>query len=117
MDRLTWGKLCKCRHQVKSHNSIEVDEENKLIGAGKCIKCSCEKFELGCYKMRNQIKEEIKLIYWLLIQSCEEKGVIDNRCISTYEDACDYLVKKGYLKKINDRTYEVTKKGKKLENG
>lgn len=48
------------------------------------------------------------LLLNVLIQSCqEEEGIIDNKCISAYEDACDYLEKKGYLIKINSRAYKI----------
>jgi len=39
----------------------------------------------------------------------KDEEIIDNLCISAYEDACEYLNKKALLKKINDRTYKVTK--------
>lgn len=49
------------------------------------------------------------LLMDVLIQSCleEESIIIDNKCISAYEDACDYLEKKGYLIKINSRVYKL----------
>ena len=33
--------------------------------------------------------------------------------MSVYEQACEYLLKKGYLKSINVRIYKLTKYGKK----
>jgi len=51
------------------------------------------------------------MIMDLLCQMCYEKDgqfeMIDNRCISVYEEACDYLTEKGYLEKINDRMYKI----------
>jgi hypothetical protein len=35
---------------------------------------------------------------------------IDNQCLSAYEDACDYLVEKGYLTTLNGRIYTFKKR-------
>jgi hypothetical protein len=56
-----------------------------------------------------------KLIARLVLQSCstKEEGdliYIDNYCISAYEEACLYLVKKKVFKEYNERTYFITKK-------
>ena len=34
-------------------------------------------------------------------------GEIDNKCISVYEKACDYLKKKGILEEVNSRIYNI----------
>ncbi len=52
------------------------------------------------------------MIMDLLSQTCYDGKdgqfeMIDNRCISVYEEACDYLTEKGYLEKINDRMYKI----------
>jgi hypothetical protein len=49
------------------------------------------------------------IILNMLCQSCEteDETIIDNRCLSAYEDACDYLTEKGYLKNINGRLYKI----------
>jgi hypothetical protein len=52
-------------------------------------------------------KETEELLLDVLYQACGEGDVIDNQCISAYEDACQFLEEKGILKKINDRTYLV----------
>lgn len=51
------------------------------------------------------------LLLDILMQCCsfENSNQIDNMCISVYEEACDYLVDKGYLKTKNGRIYEVIK--------
>lgn len=36
-------------------------------------------------------------------------GMIDNMCISAYEEACDYLASKGYLKTVDGRLYKIIK--------
>ena len=51
--------------------------------------------------------ESDDLLMEVLYQVCGYSGIIDNKCTSTYEDACDYLEKKGYLRKINGRIYEI----------
>ena len=53
--------------------------------------------------------EAAEIILNMLYQACEteDETVIDNRCLSAYEDACDYLTKKGCLKKINGRLYKM----------
>ena len=49
-----------------------------------------------------------ELLLGVLWQCClDGNGRIDNMCISAYEDACDYLAKKGYLKTKNGRIYWV----------
>jgi len=56
-------------------------------------------------------KEEIlKVLLAVLEQSCEDYSedlLIDNMCISAYEDACEILEENGYLNKINDRIYKI----------
>lgn len=51
------------------------------------------------------------MIMDLLCEACYEKDgqfeLIDNKCRSVYEEACDYLTEKGYLEKINDRMYKI----------
>ncbi len=54
---------------------------------------------------------EERLIVELLMEQCgDDKGSIDNMCISTYEEACKYLHKKGVIKKLNDRMYKLDMK-------
>ena len=64
--------------------------------------------------MKQMFKDEILLD--VLMQSCTDENslIIDNMCISCYENACEYLKKRGYLKAINPRIYKLTKYGKKL---
>lgn len=60
-------------------------------------------------------KEFDELLLDVLFQSCgnqEFKGnkpigkpKIDNCCLKAYEEACDYLTAKGYLKTKNGRIY------------
>ena len=49
-----------------------------------------------------------ELLLDVLFQACHNKeGEIDNMCLSVYEDACDYLTNKGYLRTKNGRIYEL----------
>ena len=50
-----------------------------------------------------------EIILNMLYQACETEDelIIDNKCLSAYEDACDYLTEKGCLKKINGRLYKM----------
>jgi hypothetical protein len=72
------------------------------------------KSEIELNAQQDYVKQTIKqdnMIMDLLSQECYEKDgqfeMIDNRCISVYEEACDYLTEKGYLVKINDRMYKI----------
>ncbi len=47
-------------------------------------------------------KEEFKIY--------EEGTEIDNRCLSAFENACDYLTERGYLQTKNGRIYTVKEK-------
>ena len=52
-----------------------------------------------------------ELLYEVIIQAClDEKGIIDNQCLSVYEDATEHLHKAGYLIKVNDRCYKLKQK-------
>ena len=51
------------------------------------------------------------MILDMLIQSCSNnEGDIDNMCLSAYEEACDYLAERGYLRSYNGRIYIIWKK-------
>lgn len=39
-----------------------------------------------------------------------DKGLIDDQCIRAYQEACDYLESKGYLKKVGFRLYKIKEK-------
>ena len=53
----------------------------------------------------NESKELLLDVLW---QACgDNNNVIDNQCIHNYEEACNYLHKKGVLKKVNDRIYKI----------
>jgi len=68
----------------------------------------CNDAFMELLKMKSKINE---LLLDTLSQACEREndGIIDNMCISTYEEACEYLTQEGYLKKINDRAYKIKK--------
>ena len=58
-------------------------------------------------------KEFDELLLDVIIQCCGSKEgefVIDNMCLSTYEEACDYLTEKGYLTTLNGRIYKLKTK-------
>jgi len=50
-----------------------------------------------------------EIIFDMLDQCCgnEDSTEIDNRCMSCYEHACEYLAKEGWLEEINSRMYKV----------
>jgi hypothetical protein len=54
--------------------------------------------------------ESDDLLLDVLYQSCGVLDIIDNHCVSSYEDACVYLEKRGYLKNRNNRVYEILKR-------
>ena len=55
-------------------------------------------------KITNAEEQLINVLY----ECCGIKeGVIDNGCLSTYEDACDYLASKGLLTTNNGRIYKI----------
>jgi len=58
-----------------------------------------------------------ELILDVLIQACgnQEGTEIDNKCLSAFEDACDYLTERGYLQTLNGRIYKLKQEIKTLE--
>jgi len=48
-----------------------------------------------------------EMILDILLQACENEGEIDNQCLKPYEEACDYLAEKGWIKTLNGRIYTV----------
>ena len=47
----------------------------------------------------------------VLVQCCGNgEYEIDNQCLSSYEDACDYLTERGYLQTKNGRIYTIKEK-------
>ena len=57
-------------------------------------------------------KEFDELLLDVMIQACgnqEGEFIIDNMCLSIYEDACDYLTEQGYLITDNGRIYRLKK--------
>jgi hypothetical protein len=63
-----------------------------------------------------QIIEQEELLLDLLWQACgiDVDGGIDNRCLSCYEEVCEYLFKKGLIEKGNDRIYFFKKDDKRI---
>ena len=59
--------------------------------------------------MRNKMDQECdELLIDVLNQICGDgEGEIDNQCLSAYEEACKYLKKKGLLKEVNSRIYNI----------
>lgn len=50
-----------------------------------------------------------ELLLDVLNQACGDgKRKIDNQCLSAYEDACNYLQKKGILEAVNNRIYIIS---------
>lgn len=61
-------------------------------------------------KIKVDTTEFDELLFDVLFQACgNNKGEIDNMCLSAYEGACDYLALKGYIRTKNGRIYEVVK--------
>ncbi len=57
-----------------------------------------------------EVENEAELLLLdVLWEACgaDEGWMIDNRSMSSYEDACEYLRKKGYLTKKNDRIFFI----------
>ena len=49
-----------------------------------------------------------ELLLDVLNQACGDgNGEIDNQCLSAYEEACDYLKKKGILEEVNSRIFNI----------
>jgi len=57
------------------------------------------------------MSESDELLLDVLWQACgeSEDGLIDNRALSAYENACIYLWNKGLIKKKNSRLYFLKK--------
>lgn len=57
-----------------------------------------------------------ELLLDVLNQACGDgEGEIDNRCMSSYEDACEYLKKKKILHEVNSRIFNINEE-KELNN-
>jgi hypothetical protein len=85
---------------------LNLGEENRLI------KEFDKGRKQGAVEVQNKTNE---IILDLLCQGCHYNytdRIIDNLCISAYEDACDYLKEQGILKEINPRTYKIIKEKK-----
>ena len=58
-------------------------------------------------------KEFDELLLDVMIQACgnqEGEFIINNMCLSTYKEACDYLTEKGYLTTTDGRIYKLKPK-------
>ena len=57
----------------------------------------------------NKLKECQELLLDCIWQACGDMGdnTIDNKCMSAYEAATEYLFQKGLINKINDRMYRM----------
>ena len=79
----------------------------------KIVLFSDETFELGKKQDALKIQNKSNLIILdLVCQACDYDyytKIINNLCISAYEEACDYLKEQGILKKINPHTYKIIK--------
>lgn len=70
--------------------------------------------------MKKNISKVDDILLDLLNQSCgvgtfgDNEYFIDNNCISCYEEACDFLTEKGYLKTLDGRIYKLTHKARTL---
>ena len=54
------------------------------------------------------MEEVDEILLDVLNQSCGDgNGEIDNRCMSAYEEACEYLKKKDILIEVNSRIYNI----------
>jgi len=52
-----------------------------------------------------------ELLFEVIIQACSERDrTITHKMLSAYEDACEYLVKKGYLIKVRYGHYRINEK-------
>jgi len=57
-------------------------------------------------KTRLDITKAETIILSILWQHSDDNfSKIDNQCLSCYEDACDYMASKGYLRSDNGRIY------------
>ena len=71
-------------------------------------------------ELKEQLKQADEILLDVLIQSCgsdcyfkdcdNPEDVIDNQCLSAYEDACSYLAKKNLLINVNGRIYKIVGK-------
>jgi hypothetical protein len=61
------------------------------------------------------MNETDQILLDVLNQACGDgNGEIDNMCLSAYEDACEYLKKKGLLEEVNSRIFNIV--GERNEN-
>ena len=71
-----------------------------------------DKNGLKMIKIKVDASELNELLLDVMLQCCglQEEDVIDNQCLSAYEDACDYLTEQGYLTTLNGRIYKLKKR-------
>lgn len=82
----------------------------KLEDALKTNKTLKKMVELHRDMAEKLLKGADELLLDVVYQACGDADMIDNQCISAYEEACQYLESRGYLKKENDRSYQILRK-------
>jgi DNA repair exonuclease SbcCD ATPase subunit len=104
----------------------ELERENNRLERGERMKTEAERLRAEARRQndaakyycdlmvkylgeRDEVRKEntelIEILCDTLYQACGENGnVIDNRCLSAYEDACQFLNRKGKFKDYNGRT-------------
>jgi len=63
-------------------------------------------------KIKIDTTEFDEMLLDVLFQSCGNGDEIDNMCISSYENACDYLTEKGFMTTLNGRIYKLKNQDK-----
>jgi hypothetical protein len=65
-------------------------------------------------RIKIDTSEYDELLLDIILQECgkveEREFLIDTKCLSVYEDACNYLVEKGLLTTENGRIYKLKRK-------
>ena len=121
------NEICECEHHREEHwggkNHCRFHWMCKEVGCKNITtthshQCVCKRFrecEVEKTKPRKiawlskkppPLRVDIILVDVILQALGDDEGNIDNRCISVYEDATEYLAYKGLIKKINDRIYK-----------
>lgn len=105
--------------RLKEIEKLLLKDDNILLDIVACqwIKRDCLKAEKrGILLGMEEVQKSDEMILDLLEQACQiinpTGKFIDNQCLSTYEDACNYLETKGLLVNRNGRLYDYPNKGK-----
>jgi len=89
------------------NNLKEIFKEGIKIGESEVINAYDKGGNWGLHYGEQRKEEVNNILLNVILQTLGDRnGVIDNKCMSDYEDACNYLAKEGLIIKVNDRMFK-----------